>query len=152
MIVPAQPSSLLDSLLSCITIEAVHFLSLLYVDFRYLYVHRKLVWSIWILLMPLVNCIVKSEAIREEGATIWYNDCRVFPTVRRTDTTSPAKAAQATCIHISSILQMFNHSIRKDIKQMLRHPFRRISVELLRDHETELQFFYRQSHYCQKRS
>ena len=92
--------------------EAIHISALVFVDFPYLYLHRKLFLPIRILLMPLLNFIVKSEGVRE-NATTWYNDCSKLP-----PTSLPTN--NSCQVKISPILAALKSSARRDIKRKLR--------------------------------
>lgn len=105
-------------ILECCGFQLLHLLALIYIEFPYLYIHRKLLLPIRILLMPLVNLIAKSEAIRENTPT-WYNDCSKL----LLDTTNDVDAFSSNHNNLSpfrKLLQSFKSSIRKDIRQKLR--------------------------------
>jgi hypothetical protein len=98
-----------------IMIETLHLAGLIFVDIPYLYLHRKLFLPMRIPLMPVLNFIVKSEAIRE-GSMPWYNDCKGFSRPRIRQQTN---GAASTLVDISPILQRFKGSVRKDVRKKL---------------------------------
>ncbi|KAG7365849.1 hypothetical protein IV203_028519 [Nitzschia inconspicua] len=102
-------------LLATVMVECLHLLALVLLDVPYLYLHRKLALPIRVPVMPLLNFIVKSEAIRE-GSTPWYNDCKDFikPTLRRMENETTVLA------DVTPLLTQFKNTVRKDIRKKLR--------------------------------
>lgn len=83
--------------------EVIHFCSLVWIPYPYLYIHRKTLYPLRRLLMPLVNQISKSESIREKEST-WYNKCSELPRTR----------------DAKELLTHFKMSVRKDLKKKLK--------------------------------
>lgn len=125
----SPPDSGLKIAVISLTFQTFHVILLIYVD-MYLYIHRFMALPIRIPLMPLLNVIIESEAIREKDATIWYNDCRLFPKiVIDNDLADVNSDSNDGNLLLVKLLTVFKSSVRRDIKHKLRcYHHRRIST------------------------
>uniref|UniRef100_A0A6V2P028 Uncharacterized protein n=1 Tax=Ditylum brightwellii TaxID=49249 RepID=A0A6V2P028_9STRA len=85
------------------TVEVAHITALIILPFPYLYIYRKALVPIRMLIMPYLNVVVKSEAIRNKEPT-WYNKCSELCRTEDTQT----------------LLAALKGSVRKDLKKKLR--------------------------------